>query len=542
MSGVADLRAAIVAATTQAAGREGIVPGLDRPRQEGHGDYATNAAMILAGTVKRPPRDVAADLAEELRELLGPSLERVEIAGPGFINLFLTDDWYRRALVEMDDGRRPWGSGGATAPERVNVEFVSANPTGPLHVGHARNASYGDALARILAFHGHAVEREYYVNDYGSQIRNLGISIQARARGEEPPEDGYVGDYVIELAAQIDDAATRPVDDVAQEGVALMLDRLRTSLASMRVEFDTWFSERSLHETQDEAADSAVDHAFAELDSRGRTYDSDGALWLRTTEHGDDKDRVLRRSSGEHTYFASDIAYHEHKRARGFDRLVYVLGADHHGYVPRMKAAFANFGGDPERLELLIMQFVHLMRDGEQVSMSKRSGEFVTLDDLVSEVGVDAARWFLLNRSHDTTVEFDLDLASQESAENPVYYVQYAHARVASILRRAADEDRDAAAEGEPTEPLHATERALIRRLQAFPDEVAEAADRRAPHRIATYALDLAQAFSAFYRDCQVLGLDDASVESFRLLLCLRTRATLADALDLLGVSAPAEM
>ncbi len=542
MSGVADLRAAIAAATTQAAGREGIVPGLDRPRQEGHGDYATNAAMILAGAVKRPPRDVAADLAEELRELLGPSLERVEIAGPGFINLFLTDDWYRRALVEMDDGRRPWGSGGAVAPERVNVEFVSANPTGPLHVGHARNASYGDALARILAFHGHEVEREYYVNDYGSQIRNLGISIQARARGEAPPQDGYVGDYVIELAAGIDDAATRPVDDVAQEGVALMLDRLRTSLASMRVEFDTWFSERSLHETQDEAADSAVDHAFAELDARGRTYRSDGALWLRTTEHGDDKDRVLRRSSGEHTYFASDIAYHEHKRGRGFDRLIYVLGADHHGYVPRMKAAFANFGGDPERLELLIMQFVHLMRDGEQVSMSKRSGEFVTLDDLVSEVGVDAARWFLLNRSHDTTVEFDLDLASQESSENPVYYVQYAHARVASILRRAADEGRDASATGESAEPLHATERALIRRLQAFPDEVAEAADRRAPHRIATYALDLAQAFSAFYRDCQVLGLEDPAVESFRLLLCLRTRDTIADALGLLGVSAPAEM
>jgi len=551
LSGVADLRAAIAAATTEAAGREGIVPGLDRPRQDGHGDYATNAAMILAGTVKRSPRDVAADLAEDLRERLGAGLDRVEIAGPGFLNLFLTDDWYRDALDAMGespDQVGPWGSGGAAAPERVNVEFVSANPTGPLHVGHARNASYGDALARILSFHGHDVEREYYVNDYGSQIRNLGISIQARARGEEPPEDGYVGDYVIQLAAGIDDAATRPVDEVAQAGVALMLDRLRTSLASMRVEFDTWFSEKSLHETADEAAQSAVEHAFAELDARGRTYRSDGALWLRTTEHGDDKDRVLERSSGEHTYFASDIAYHEHKRERGFDRLVYVLGADHHGYVQRMKAAFANFGGDPERLELLIMQFVHLMRDGKQVSMSKRSGEFVTLDDLVSEVGVDAARWFLLNRSHDTTVEFDLDLASQQSSENPVYYVQYAHARVASILRRAMEESGGAGTPnvrpgpGTETEPLHATERALIQKLQAFPDEVAEAAERRAPHRIATYALELAQAFSAFYRDCQVLGVDDLVVAAFRLQLCGHTRETIASSLDLLGVSAPAEM
>jgi arginyl-tRNA synthetase len=497
--------------------------------------------MILAGVVGRPPRDVAQELADDLTARLGSRLERVEIAGPGFLNLFLSDEWHLDALAAVLEVGAAWGGGGATTPERVNVEFVSANPTGPLHVGHARNAAYGDALARILAFHGHAVEREYYVNDYGSQIGNLGRSIQARARGEEPPEDGYVGDYVVKLAAEIEDAGTRPVDEVAQAGVALMLERLRASLATFRVEFDTWFSERSLHTAQ-EGAQSAVDHAFAELAERGRTYRHEDALWLRTTEFGDDKDRVLVRSSGEHTYFASDIAYHESKRSRGFDRLVYVLGADHHGYVQRMKAAFANFGGDPDRLELVIMQFVHLVRAGEQVSMSKRSGEFVTLDDLVQDVGVDAARWFVLNRSHDTTIEFDLDLAREQSAENPVYYVQYAHARCASILRRWRSEGDVVAAVAHISEPLHPSERGLVHRLAAFPDEVAEAVERRAPHRIATYALELAQTFTAFYRDCQVLDLPNHRTQVRRIELCEASAATIATALDLLGVEAPQEM
>jgi arginyl-tRNA synthetase len=380
------------------------------------------------------------------------------------------------------------------------------------------------------------VEREFYVNDAGSQVLKLATSIQARARGEEPPEDGYAGEYVAELAQQIPDAASLPLPDLAQAAVALMLDQIREALHRFRVDFDTWFSEASLHEGDP----TPVEHAFEALAEMDQTYRSEGALWLRTTAHGDDKDRVLERSSGEHTYFGSDIAYHLHKRERGFDRLLNVWGADHHGYVQRMKAMYEALGGDPEKLELLIMQFVHLVSAGSRASMSKRAGEFVTLDDLVEEVGVDAARWFLLHRSHDTTIDLDLDLARQESAENPVYYVQYAHARIASILNRSGD--GDAGVPESAGAELHPAERALILHLLAFPEEVAEAAARRAPHRIATYALDLAQQFTAFYRDCKVLGAQGEGVEEFRLALCVASRNTIATALDLLGVHAPEEM
>lgn len=506
---------------------------LERPKQAEHGDYATNAAMLLAGAAGAPPRDVAERIANALREGLGDRLAAADVAGPGFLNLRLADSWYAEALagVLADEG---FGSGGATAPERINVEFVSANPTGPLHIGHARNAAYGDALARILGFHGHRIEREYYVNDFGSQVLNLGRSIIARANGEEPPEDGYVGDYIRELADELGDAAKGEPMDVAQAGVAAMLRRIEASLRAFRIEFDTWFSERSLHTAP--PSPSAVEHAFSVLEEQGRTYRKDGALWLRTSDLGDDKDRVLERSSGEHTYFASDIAYAQHKRERGFDRFVYVLGADHHGYVARVKAAFQALGGDPDVVDVVIMQFVHLVSGGEKVSMSKRAGSFETLDDLVAAVGVDAARWFLLNRSHDTTIEFDLDLARQESSENPVYYVQYAHARIASILRKAGGAD---GASPEPAEALHDSERALVRKLLAFPAEVGEAAERRAPHRIATYALELAQTFTAFYRDCQVVGTPN---EPWRLALCVATQRTIAQSLDLLGVSAPQEM
>jgi arginyl-tRNA synthetase len=357
------------------------------------------------------------------------------------------------------------------------------------------------------------------------------------------PEDGYVGDYVASLALELDDAAQRPVEEVGAEAVALMIARARDSLHAFGVDFDVWFSERSLHEQRPDGT-SGVSHGFDVLRDQGHSYAHDGALWLRTTDFGDDKDRVIERSTGEHTYFASDIAYAQNKRERGFDRMIYVLGADHHGYVGRVRAAYEALGSDPEQLELLIMQFVHLVRGGEKVSMSKRAGEFVTLDELVEEIGVDAARWFLLNRSHDTTIEVDLELAKSETAENPVYYVQYAHARIAAVLRKAGDARLEAALTGgvEPGLALHPSERALISKLLAWPQEVTEAAERRAVHRIASYALELAQAFSAFYRDCQVVGAEPESLESLRLTLALATQRTIARALDLLGVSAPDEM
>jgi arginyl-tRNA synthetase len=545
-SPVEALHAAVEAAAAQTAGGEApkARPTLERPRQADHGDYATNAALLLAKPMKAAPRDVAARLADTLTDTLGASLDRVEIAGPGFLNLFLSDTWYLDALAHVIAAGPDYGAGGAAPFEKVNVEFVSANPTGPLHVGHARNAAYGDGLARLFSFVGHDVTREFYINDFGSQVANFGRSVQARARGEEVPEDGYVGEYVAALALELDDAATRPVEEVGLEAVALMVSRAKASLHAFGVEFDVWFSEKSLHERDGEGV-SGVTHGFDVLAEQGHSYTDDGALWLRTTDFGDDKDRVIERSTGEHTYFASDIAYAQNKRERGYDRMVYVLGADHHGYIGRMRAAFSALGGDPDRLDLLIMQFVHLVRRGEKVSMSKRAGEFVTLDDLVEEIGVDAARWFLLNRSHDTTIEVDLELATSETSENPVYYVQYAHARIAAVLRKAGDERvADALAEGFPAAglELHPSERALISKLLAWPAETVEAADRRAVHRIASYALELSQAFSAFYRDCQVVGSEPYELESFRIALSVATQRTIFRALDLLGVSAPGEM
>ncbi|MGC2374300.1 MAG: arginine--tRNA ligase, partial [Solirubrobacteraceae bacterium] len=485
-------------------------------------------------------------------------LERFEVAGQGFLNLFLSDGWHRAALAEVLAAGEDFGRGGARSPERVIVEFVSANPTGPMHVGHARNAAYGDALARVLAFHGHEVEREFYVNDAGSQVLKLGESLLALARGEEVPEDGYRGEYVLPLVAEVEReiggataAAQLDPGELGSAAVRVMVGRMQSSLGAFRVQsFDRWAYESALHQPREDLHDaegasvSPVEHALALLEQRGHTYRSEGALWLRSTEYGDDKDRVLVRSNGEHTYFASDIAYHQHKRERGFDRQIDVWGADHHGYVARMKAAYEALGGDPGHVEMLIMQLVHLVRRGERAQMSKRSGEFVTLEDLLREIGVDAARWFLLSRSHDTTIDLDIDLAGEESSENPVYYVQYAHARTASMLAKAGVErvEQSLASVGEGIEPLDPAERTLIKRLLAFPGEVDEAAARRAPHRIAAYALDLAQQFTAFYRDCRVLGAESPALESQRLALCVGSLHTIARSLDLLGVQAPAEM
>jgi arginyl-tRNA synthetase len=537
---VSQLRGAVsdTAATLAGNGRA-PAPKLDRPPRPDFGDYSTNAAMLLAPTLGEQPRAIAERLGEALGERLGQSVEKVEIAGPGFLNLFMADAWYLDSLAGMREAGEGFGAGAADPAERVNVEFVSANPTGPLHVGHTRNAAYGDALARTLAFHGHEVTREFYVNDYGSQVLRFAESLRARARGEEVPEGGYRGDYVAELAAEIPGAADMEPAELARVGVERMIDHMRESLRRFRVEFDVWTSEASLHP-------AGVEHALERLGELGQTFRSEGALWVRTSQHGDDKDRVIERSSGEHTYFASDTAYHQNKRERGFDRLIDVWGADHHGYVLRTKAAFEALGGDPDRLELVIMQLVHLIEHGGRAQLSKRAGTIVTLDELVDDIGIDAARWFLLSRSHDTTIDLDLDLARRQSQDNPVYYVQYAHARIASILRKAGEE-RVAAALGADlrasSERFHPSARSLVKRLLEFPGEVEEAAARRAPHRMTTYALETAQEFSAFYRDCRVVGAaEEGGDEDVRIAICLLTRDVLARTLDLLGVEAPESM
>ena len=544
MSGpLSDLRDAVVAASGAVAGAAGgssAAPTLERPKKAGFGDYATNAAMLLAPRAGVPPRDVAGRLAGELEQLLGPSLERVEIAGPGFLNLFLSDAWYVAALAHVIAAGDAFGAGSADPVERVNVEFVSANPTGPMTAAGGRHAAYGDSLARLLEFSGHEVTREFYINDIGGQVRRLGESIQARARGEAIAEGGYEGDYVLELAERIPNAGSDDIGVVAERGVQLLLDRIRASMAAIGVQFDVWFSEGSLHRGEP----SAVQRAFEQLEARGESYRSEGALWLRTSAHGQSKDDVLERSTGEPSYFASDIAYHLDKLERGFERLIDVWGADHHGHVARMHAALEALGAPADAVELIIMQFVNLVERGERASMSKRRGDFVTLDDLLEQIGSDATRFFMVQRSHDTMIDLDLDLAREQSNENPVYYVQYAHARIASILKKARAPQVAAALDVAPdfAGALEPAERALVKKLLAFPDEVSEATQRRAPHRIAAYALELAQTFTAFYRDCQVVGAEGAGVEAFRLALSVATKRTIARSLNLLGVSAPEQM
>ncbi|MBA2506671.1 MAG: arginine--tRNA ligase [Thermoleophilaceae bacterium] len=540
MDPVAELRAAVAEAAGTLAGGEQRLPGLERPPKPDFGDYSTNAAMLLAPVMSEPPRGVAEKLGELLGERLAGVLERVEVAGPGFLNLFVSDEWLRSALAGMVAAEDGYGGGVASEAERVLVEFVSANPTGPVTVASGRHAAYGDSLARILDFAGHDVEREFYVNDYGSQMRRLGESIKARARGEEPPTDGYHGGYVTELAEKIDGAAESDVDELATQSATLILESVEATLERFRVHFDRFFSERSLHEADKLRA------VLTLLEEKELAYPSEGAVWMRTTEYGDDKDRVLMRSNGEMTYFTADIAYHRDKLERGYDRAIDVLGADHHGHVTRMLAAWDLLGGEGGTLELPIMQIVSLMEGGQRVQMSKRGGEFVTLDELIDDIGVDAARFFLLQRSHDTALDLDLSLARDRSQDNPVYYLQYAHARIASILRKAGSEAVDAATAADlagSAEHLHASACALLKRLLEWPAEVLEAADRRAPHRITVYLHVLAQDFTAFYRDVKVVGAaEEGGDEAFRIAMCVATRRVLARGLDLLGVEAPEEM
>jgi len=540
---VAELRSAVEAAAGSLrdgaeAGRS--APSLERPPKPEFGDYSTNAAMLLAPVLGEQPRGTAEKLADELGRSLEGTVEKVEVAGPGFLNLFLSADWYRRAATELaaagEDLGRPAVSEGTK--ERVNIEFVSANPTGPITAAGGRGAALGDSVARILEFSGHPVTREYYVNDRGGQIGRFAASIAARMKGEPVPEDGYEGDYVIETARSLEEEGISPddLDAVGRRGIALMLAAAEETLRRYDVVFDTWSSERALHES------GAVERALKEAQDAGHVYESEGATWLRTTTFGDDKDRVLIRSDGDPTYLLSDMAYHRDKLDRGSDRLIDVVGADHHGYVERLRAALAVLGYDPEALEVSIMQLVHVIEGGERAQMSKRSGDFVTLDELIDDIGTDAARFFMLQRSHDTTVDLDLELARKTSNENPVYYVQYAHARIASILRKAGEGAEERAAANLGALPAEPSERALIKRLCELPDEVAEAAARRAPHRLCAYAMEVARDFHAFYRDCQVVGAQGEGVEEARLGLCLLTKQTIARTLGLLGISAPERM
>jgi arginyl-tRNA synthetase len=542
-----DLRHAVDAAAASL--RDGDAgdasPNLERPPKPELGDYSTNAAMLLAPARGEAPRDVAERLREELDGRLGATADRIEVAGPGFLNLFLADRWYRDGVAAVLAAGDSFAAGVAPEPERVLVEFVSANPTGPVTAASGRHAAYGDSVARILALAGHEVGREYYLNDMGGQVRKFAESIAARMSGAEPPEDGYAGAYVEELARELAGEGADPSDLEALE--RLGTDRMRTAidatLTRFRVRFDSWYSERSVYDG------GKMDAAIDELRRRGHVYESEGAVWLRTTGFGDDKDRVLIRSDGSPTYLAPDIAYHRGKFERGFERAIDVLGADHHGYVGRMRAALEALGVGPDSYEALIMQLVHLVEGEERAQMSKRRGEFVTLDELIADIGTDAARFLMLQRSHDTTVDLDLELARRQSQDNPVYYVQYAHARIASILRKAGEGAADAALEsleGTLDAPVEPSERALVKRLLELPGEVRSAAELRAPHRLSAYATATAADFHGFYRDCKVVGAEaegsPPGTEAGRLALCVATKRVIARTLDLLGVDAPERM
>jgi arginyl-tRNA synthetase len=500
---IAELAASLAAAA-------GAEVELERPSDPEHGDYATNVALRLAPTRKRAPRDLAEELAGSARAL--PAVERAEVAGPGFLNLFLHDAWYGSALGEILQAGSGFGAGFAEPRERVQVEMVSANPTGPIVVSAARNGAIGDSLARLLSLAGHEVEREYYYNDAGAQMERFRASVEAVRRGEEPPEDGYRGEYVRALA------------NLPGDPVPAMLERIEESLERFRIHFDSW------------ALQSRLEERLPELLPRLDTYERDGALWARSSAFGDDQDRVLLRSeTREPTYRAADVVYLVDKLERGFDRAIYVLGADHHGTRNWYAAVARMLGYDPDRVEVLLYQLVHLTRGGEQTKMSKRRGDVVFLDDFIDEIGVDAARWYLVNRSPDQTIEIDVDLAAERSEKNPVYYVQYAHARIAGVLRNAGD----AEASAELSTPLAPEERDLIKRLLEFPEVAAEAVERRGPHGITTYAIRVADEFHRFYHHHRVL---ESEAQAFRLGLCRATRTVIASCLDLVGVEAPERM
>ena len=507
---------------------------LEQPARREHGDFSSNVAMKLAKPAGRPPRELAQDVVDRIAAALPEHVVGVEVAGPGFVNFRLDDGWLHdmvpTVLAAGDDfGRSDLGGG-----RKVMVEFVSANPTGPVHAGHARGAAYGDSLARLLAFTGHDVEREFYINDRGVQMQTFAASLQARKEGREPEEGGYQGQYIIDWAAQMPDGV-----DPLEWGERHALEDQRRVLARMNVEFDVWFSERAMVET------GAIDTTLADLRARGVVDDADGAVWLRSSEFGDDKDRVLVKSDGEYTYLLPDIAYHRDKFARGFEQLINVWGADLHGYVPRMKAAVQALGHDPDDLEGVITQLVRLEQGGEEVKISKRSGNLITLEELLDEVGVDAVRLTYLLQSVDSPQTVDLDLIVAQSNENPVFYVQMANVRVRSISRVAAER-------GLTQRPLdqvdlsllsHERELEILRQLFVLPDVVELAARERAPHKITTWVRELAGAVHGFYHDCPILSPDTPDdLRQARWWLADAAGTGLRVGLDLLGVGAPERM
>ena len=548
----------------QRAQQDGALPSvpapeirIQRPQHAEHGDYACNLAMRLAGAMRMPPLDVAEAIAARVQR--DELIAQVEAARPGFLNLRIHADWKRRRLLDVIAAGDQWGSADrSTAAERVQVEFVSANPTGPLQVGNGRGAVLGDALAAVLAAAGCQVQREYYVNDAGAQIALFGRTLLARYRQAhgaqaELPEGGYGGAYMIDLAAQITEEAGEqwldaddPPQELTDRGLRLMLDQIRDDLQLLGVEFDHWQSERALFDAAEDAAPYAA--AMSLLREGGFVIEKDGAIWFRADADGADdddaiKDNVLIRSSGEPTYFATDVAYHYDKFIRrGFDRVIDVWGADHQGHVARTKASVSAVGGDGDRLEVLLYQLVHLRRGQERVRMSKRTGELVTLRELVEEVGADAARFFLLQRSADAQMDFDLDAASSEDPRrNPVFYVQYAHARCAGILRAAAEQGMSAASD--QLDLLeHEREDALINAILTLPELVFDMAARREPHHLTTYAQELAQQFTQFYDACRVLDADHPQRSAARLTLVEAAKCALAATLRLIGVSAPDDM
>ncbi len=553
----ADLASAVLAAARSVFAERGLDPGLlperttvERPRSPEHGDYASTLALQLSRNAGLPPREIATALAEKLGQQVG--IKSVEIAGPGFLNIRLDPAAAGSlARIVVTQGAQ-YGHSTALTGQRINLEFVSANPTGPIHLGHTRWAAIGDSLRRILGAAGADVASEHYVNDAGAQVDRFARSVQAAAKGESTPEDGYPGQYVTDIAQQI--LAEHPgvlqlppadqYDLFAAEGYRLMLAEMKASLERFGVQFDVWFSEKALHEG------GAVEHALDELRKQGHVFESDGAIWLRTTDFTDDKDRVLIRGNGEKTYFAADAAYYINKRERGFDKCIYLLGADHHGYVGRLKAIAACAGDNPEfNIEILIGQLVSLVQAGQPVKLSKRGGTLITLDEIVDAVGVDAARYSLARSSADSPLTLDLDEITRNSNDNPVHYVRYAHARIASLMRNAAELGIGLGDDFDPSLLSHERENDLLKALGEFPAVVATAAELREPHRIARYLEDLASAYHRFYDACRVLpqggqGRDPEAMAltAARLWLVEASRVVLANGLALLGVSAPERM
>ena len=517
---------------------------VERPRQKGHGDYATNVALQLAKAAGTNPRAFAELVAARLRTSDG--VGDVEVAGPGFLNITVEAGAQGQVAADIVAAGEAYGSSDAFAGEKINLEFVSANPTGPLHLGGVRWAAVGDALGRIFAKTGAEVTREYYFNDHGAQIDRYSSSLLASAQGRPAPEDGYGGQYIHDIAAAIveqrpdvknlDDADAQEV--FRQVGVEMMFEEIKSSLHDFGVDFDVYFHEKSLHDS------GAVERAIARLTEMGNTYTEDGALWLRTEQYGDDKDRVIVRSNGSPAYISGDLGYYLDKRERGFDRCFIMLGADHHGYVGRMNAMCAAFGDEPgKNLEILIGQMVNLLRNGEPMRMSKRAGTVVTIDDLVDAIGVDASRYALARYHSDSPIDIDLDLWAKATNDNPVFTVQYAHARVASLMRNAAD--LGVTAESHPELLTHEKEGELLRALAEFPRVVRAAAELREPHRVARYLEELAGTYHRFYDSCRVLPRGDEETQPLhraRLMLVDATRVVLANGLHLLGVSAPERM